>query len=211
MSGIFDKIGSLWSLLVGLKITGREFTRPQITVHYPRRAVDTLPTYRGHIELVGKPKQPEVPRCITCMLCASVCPSSCIRIKKAKPPPPEKAAPTPPAHANGPLVEPERAPPPKKKVVKTPGVFTLDYTLCSLCGLCVQSCPVDALRFSTDVYLAGFTREEFHYDLMARLKAQAEALGVAAAEVKAPAGTDPLPPARSEEDQTPEPEPEEVG
>ena len=55
----------------------------------------------------------------------------------------------------------------------------LNYSLCSLCGLCVQSCPTGAIRFSQNVYLVGRTREELELDLMARLKSQATAAGAA--------------------------------
>ncbi len=168
----------LWSLAVGLKVTGREFARPQLTVHYPRKVVDNIVTYRGHIELVGKPKEPAVPKCITCMMCATVCPSGCISIKKFPPP---KVAPA---------AEGEEAKP-KAKPVKTPKAFNLNYNTCSLCGLCVQNCPVDSLRFSTDVYLAGVSRADFEYDLMARLAAQAEAVAKAKAPAEATAGAKP--------------------
>lgn len=177
------------SLLVGLKITGKTFTEPQVTVHYPRKEADNLGSYRGHIELVGSPKDPATPRCITCMLCQSVCPTGCISIKKHPKPPAPKEEPVPES-GQGPMVSPEKAPPPKAKVIKTPKKFDLNYDTCSLCGLCVQNCPVNALRFSTHVYLAGFKREDFHYDLMERLKLQAERLGKDAAKVKAPANTD---------------------
>jgi NADH-quinone oxidoreductase subunit I len=32
---------------------------------------------------------------------------------------------------------------------------------------------VGSLRFSEDVYLAGFTKQEFEYDLLTRLRGQA--------------------------------------
>jgi len=170
-----EALKGLKSLFVGLRITGREFVKPQVTVHYPRKVVDNIVTFRGHIELVGG-KDPAVPKCITCMMCQSVCPSSCIKIVKH--PPPKKEAPAEkPSEALASGLEPKTkpAPPSKEKPVKTPKAFFLDYNYCSLCGLCVQSCPVDSLRFSTDVYLAGPSRKTFVYDLMARLKAQAEA------------------------------------
>jgi NADH-quinone oxidoreductase subunit I len=52
--------------------------------------------------------------------------------------------------------------------------FVLDFTYCSQCGLCVQNCPVGSLRFSHDVFLAGFSRDEFVFDLLAKLKKQAQ-------------------------------------
>ncbi|EGJ49958.1 4Fe-4S dicluster domain-containing protein [Desulfocurvibacter africanus] len=194
MSVVYDiakKVASMWSLIVGLRVTTKNFFQPQVTVHYPRQSVDNLSTFRGHIELVGQPKDPATPRCITCMLCATVCPSQCISITKAKAPPPEPAKKLP-DHAEGPLVPPEKAEPPKAKVIKTPGSFELNFNTCSLCGMCVQNCPVSSLRFSTDVYAAGFSRQEFEYDLMARLRLQAAVLGVAASQVNSPACEDTL-------------------
>ncbi len=188
---IAKKVASMWSLIVGLKVTTKNFFQPQVTVHYPRQSVDNLGTFRGHIELVGQPKEPATPRCITCMLCATVCPSQCITITKAKAPPPEPVKKLP-EHDDGPVPTPEKAPPPKAKVVKTPATFELNYNTCSLCGLCVQNCPVSSLRFSTDAYAAGFSRQEFEYDLMARLRLQAAVLGEKAAQVNSPAGEDTL-------------------
>jgi NADH-quinone oxidoreductase subunit I len=37
----------------------------------------------------------------------------------------------------------------------------------------VEVCPVKSIRFSTDVYLAGYERNDFEYDLLARLREQA--------------------------------------
>lgn len=155
VSHFFRTIGDMWSLVVGLWVTGYNFLRPLKTVYYPRQTVtnDQILPYRGHIELVAKPKDPFTPKCIVCMMCAKVCPSGCITVKKAKAP--EGAG------------EDAKAP-------KTPGAFLLDYNLCSLCGLCVQNCPVNSLQHSHNVYLAGFSRKEFEFDLIKRLHAQAE-------------------------------------
>ena len=141
----------LFSLIVGLWVTGYNFLRPLKTVYYPRQTVspEALLPYRGHIQLVGKPKNPAEPKCVACMMCAKVCPSGCIKVTKAK-------------AAEG-----------DDKAPKLPGTFTLNYNLCSLCGLCVQNCPAKSLEHSNDVYLAGFSRKDFEYDLMQRLKDQA--------------------------------------
>ncbi|MFA5903536.1 MAG: hypothetical protein WC836_06335, partial [Desulfobacula sp.] len=52
----------LWSLIIGLKITGKEFFKPWLTVHYPRQEVKNLNTYRGHIELNGQEGNPTIPK-----------------------------------------------------------------------------------------------------------------------------------------------------
>lgn len=169
---VFDNLKRLWSLIVGLRVTGSNYVQPQITVHYPRKTVgDSVKSFRGHIELIGKPKQPEVPKCICCMLCVTSCPSSCIKVIKMKEPKPPKSETEAPKEMAAP--QPKKNDPPKKKPVKTPSKWTVDFNLCSLCGTCVEVCPVKSLRFSSNSYLAGYDSAEFKYDLLADLKKKA--------------------------------------
>lgn len=156
---VWETVKRQWSLVVGLKVTGANYVKPQLTVHYPRQTVDNLATYKGHIQLVGKPKEPSIPKCICCMLCVTSCPSGCLKVVKAKPPAEEPAA--------------EGEAPKKPKAPKTPAKWTLDYNLCSLCGTCAEVCPVKSIEFSTDVYLAGSSRKDFEYDLLADLRRRA--------------------------------------
>ncbi|THB68861.1 MAG: 4Fe-4S dicluster domain-containing protein [Desulfovibrio sp.] len=156
----WTNLKDLWSLIVGLRVTGSNFIKPVRTTFYPRETVagEDFAPYRGHIELVGKPKDPATPKCVVCMMCAKVCPSGCITLKKAKAPEAKEGE-------------------EKPKAPKTPSSFNLNYNLCSLCGLCVQACPAKSLRHSNNVYLAGFERADFEFDLMARLRNQAAKSG----------------------------------
>jgi NADH-quinone oxidoreductase subunit I len=165
---IRNNLARLWSLIVGLKVTGKYFASPQITVHYPRRTVENLSTFHGPIELVPNPKDPTKPKCIACLQCASACPSNCLTVmmKPAAKPTPEELQAQKEAEAKGQKV--------KKTAPKEPGKFTYDFTLCSLCGICVETCPVESLRFSNDAYLASTDKKDFFYDLLARLAKQAE-------------------------------------
>ncbi len=163
----------VWSMLVGLKITGKNFFQPQITVHYPRKTVDSLEGYRGHIELVSKEEEPGASKCIACGTCYQLCPSGCISLR-AKHQTGQTSAVLPhPDMAGLPLELKQKIQHPAD-VIREPESFHLDYNFCSLCGLCVQNCPAGALRFSSDVYLAGYSRQEFEYDLLARLRLQAD-------------------------------------
>ena len=166
----------IWSLIVGLKVTGKEFCRPWITVHYPRQEVNNLDSYRGHIDLVPYSDNPLKPLCIVCRRCEEICPSVCIRIE-GHVPGEEKAdpvrrlllicdVPLPDSAAREPVCSTD-------KILRVLDGFSLNYNLCSLCGLCVQSCPVSSLTFSKDVYLAGGSRKDFEYDLLQRLKDRA--------------------------------------
>jgi NADH-quinone oxidoreductase subunit I len=158
----------LWSLIVGLRVTGKFFMSPQITVHYPRKTVHNIDTFHGPIELVPNPKDPTKPKCIVCLQCASACPSSCLTVvmKPAPKPSAEEIKAQKEAEAKGEKV--------KKAAPKELQKFTYDFTLCSLCGTCVETCPVGSLRFSNDAYLASTKKEDFIYDLIARLIRQAE-------------------------------------
>lgn len=132
------------SLVVGLSITAREFFRPVVTERYPWEVPTMLPLFRGHIELIGNEETGE-PNCVVCGLCQRACPSGCISLagKKAE---------------SG-----------KGKVLTS---YTLDFTKCSLCGLCVESCNFNALRFSKEYNLVSFDKDDFIMDMLKRLEDQ---------------------------------------
>lgn len=179
---IIQPIKDCWSLIVGLKITGKYFCKPLITVHYPREVIDdeNLSTYGGHIELVGKPKDPAMPKCISCMMCVTNCPSKCLKLvkqKAPKPTPEQEAAMAAAKEAGEKVVKP--------KAPKNPAKFTYDYTLCSLCATCIDNCPTKALKFSNNIYWVATSRKEMNIDLLARLKEQATELSGAAPKTEA--------------------------
>ena len=161
---IKEALTGMWSLLIGLKVTGYYFTKPLVTVHYPRKTVDNISTYRGHVELVAKPTDTNTPKCIICGMCVKNCPSGCLEIKHRVE---EEEVVVPPKEG-----EENAEPKTKKKKTKIMENFYLNYNLCSLCGLCASSCPVKSLKFSDNVYLAGFKREDFEFDLLERMRAQ---------------------------------------
>jgi NADH-quinone oxidoreductase subunit I len=57
---IKEVVGGFTSLVIGMKITIREFFKPSVTVHYPHQALTIPPRFRGHIELVrdSRPANP---------------------------------------------------------------------------------------------------------------------------------------------------------
>ena len=162
------QIRELWSLIVGLFVTGDNLCRRTVTVHYQRREVENLATFRGPIELLPSAKDATIPRCISCLMCMNTCPSECITVVKQK-------APKPTAEEQQAMDEATaRGEKPKKPAApKNPGAFVYDYSLCSLCGLCVEVCPVDSIGFSSDVYMVVHSRAEAKLDLLARLKNKA--------------------------------------
>lgn len=143
-AAVREVASGLYSLLTGMRVTLAEFFKPTVTVHYPRESLKMPERYRGHIELVRDPETGKS-LCVTCKTCEKACPSKCIFVEGVK--------------REG-----------EKK--KSPTVFTLDFTKCSLCGACVEVCPTDALRFSKEYNLASTDKKDYLYDLLKRLETQ---------------------------------------
>lgn len=193
MKSLINAVKGVWSLLVGLNITGRYILKPWRTTFYPREVVEKEATdsFRGPIELVGLPKDPKTPKCISCMLCVQACPSNCITVKKSPAPvmTPEQQKEFDEAVARG-------ENPKKPAAPKNPSLWHYDFTYCSLCACCVEACPVGSIKFSHELYLAGTRREDFNLDLLARLKRTAEkeaALKAAAAKCPSSSPADKMP------------------
>ncbi|MGE4506172.1 MAG: 4Fe-4S binding protein [Desulfovibrionaceae bacterium] len=167
---IVQPIVDCWSLFVGLKVTGEYFAKKNITVHYPRETVpaDVEQSFGGHVELVAKPKDPLTPKCISCMMCVTNCPSKCLTVVKQKAPKltPEQEAEKARCEEAGEKFKEPKAP-------KNPAKFLYDYSLCSLCGTCIENCPAGSLRYSHNIYFVGTDRKEFKLDLLKRLEKQA--------------------------------------
>ncbi len=142
MVSYFSEIFSgLWSLLVGLGITFKEFFSPAVTVQYPYQTLKMPPRFRGHIQLIAD--EEGTPNCIVCMMCQRACPSGCISLAGKK----EEGQ--------------------KKKILTK---YVLDFTTCSLCGSCVEACNFNALEFSREYNLASTRKEDYIIDLKKRLE-----------------------------------------
>lgn len=141
MKYIVEIFKGAYSLMVGLRITFVNMFRRRVTVDYPYRSLTMSPRYRGHIDLKRDEKTGQ-PKCVVCMACQKACPSACISLDGAKA---EGAA--------------------RKSLTS----YKLDFTTCSLCGLCVESCNFDALEFSKEYNLASMNKDDYRMDLLKRL------------------------------------------
>lgn len=142
MVAYFSEIyNGLMSLFIGMGVTFKEFIKPTVTVSYPYETLTMCNKYRGHIELISN--EEGQPNCVVCGLCERACPSNCITLAGKKP-------------------EGE-----KKKVLTK---YILDFTKCSLCGSCVESCNFNAIEYSKEYNLASTRKEDFIFDLLKRLK-----------------------------------------
>jgi NADH-quinone oxidoreductase subunit I len=114
-----------------------------VTWQYPERKKPLSARHRSLHRLTmrdgGKP------RCVACMLCATVCPSECIAIEAAEDPDPE--------------------------IQKVPSSFVIDLNRCCFCGFCVEACPEDAIRMDTGIIdLAQTSHDDLIFGLDKLLK-----------------------------------------
>ena len=121
-------------------VTGRRLFRPLVTVQYPRKKIPLSSAYRGHIELKIF-EDTGTHKCIVCLNCEKNSPSGVIRVQGVKL---------------------------KEKGPKTATSYVIDFSKCSLCGLCVEICPTQTLQYSREFEMVGETRSDCHIDLLGK-------------------------------------------
>jgi NADH-quinone oxidoreductase subunit I len=154
IQAIWDNIKGLYSLLAGLAITARyglgpfpvwmklvkpENGCPQLTTHYPWRTIADEDLVTFRGPVELIPDE-AAPGGSKCVSC-QMCAKSC----------------------------PGACLTVVKGEGKAPKAWTCDFTLCSLCGTCVEVCPAKALRFSHDIYWVAEKRADMVRDLLAGL------------------------------------------
>ena len=129
------------SLIKGMEVTGVELVTPKVTEQYPEnRAELHIPErFRATLEFIYDENGGH--KCIACGSCERNCPNQTISITKRR-------------------VE---LPDGKKKMKLDKYMY--DLGSCTFCGLCVQVCPTNAIRFSNDFEQAVFTRSKLNKQL----------------------------------------------
>jgi NADH-quinone oxidoreductase subunit I len=117
MSAVLRYLKSLLllELLRGMRLTGRRFFSPKITVQYPEEKTPQSCRFKGLHALRRYPNGEE--RCIACKLCEAVCPAVCITI------------------------EAEQAEDGTRRTTR----YDIDLFKCIYCGFCEEACPTDAI------------------------------------------------------------------
>ena len=160
-----------YSLIKGMEVTGKELVTPKVTEQYPEnRAELKIPErFRATLELIYDDNGCH--KCIACGSCERNCPNQTISITKR-------------------MVE---LPDGKKKMKLDK--YTYDLGSCTFCGLCVQVCPTNAIRFSNDFEQAVFTREKLVKQLNYLPEKDDAPAPAPAARPAAPAAAKPVAPA----------------
>jgi NADH-quinone oxidoreductase chain I len=136
-----DIFQSVWTILIGMKITFRHLFTPAVTIQYPdvRRPIPERARNRLYVNMDD---------CIGCDQCAMACPVDCIIIETAKSLPTEDLGMTSTGQ--------------KKRLWVTQ--FDIDIAKCCYCGLCVYPCPTECIKM-TDVYeFSEFDRNNLIYN-----------------------------------------------
>ncbi len=137
MSYIGSIVGGLRTLFTGLGITGKEIGGKAVTLRYPHEEPELSDAFRSVIQLV-RFEETGSHDCVACMQCVKICPSVCITIEGGK-------------------VEGIKG--------KRATEFEIDFALCSLCGLCIDTCPTDTLEWS-NIYDDAGPERDWIYDLL---------------------------------------------
>lgn len=122
-------IDAIRELARGFSLTLRRMFSKPITIQYPEERREPSERYRGLHALRRHPGTDEE-RCISCCLCARICPSQCIRLVTSGE---------------------------EKKVID---IYDVDLGHCLFCGLCAEVCPVEAIVLTRRYEASYYRRDE---------------------------------------------------
>ena len=123
----------LTELFKGMKITGKHFFAPHITVQFPEEKTPLSPRFRGLHALRRYENGEE--RCIACKLCEAVCPALAITIESEQ-------------RADG-----------TRRTTR----YDIDLVKCIFCGFCEESCPVDSIVETRILEYHGEKRGDLYF------------------------------------------------
>ena len=131
-----EVIDGVWSLLKGLRVTGKYFFSPGeiVTEKYPNNRKTLVMKERFKGEVVMPHNEKNEHKCTGCGICEINCPNGTIEVISK-------------------TITTEDG---KKKRAIDKHIYRLG--MCTFCALCVKSCPSNALAFSQEFEHAVFNR-----------------------------------------------------
>jgi NADH-quinone oxidoreductase subunit I len=154
-----DIFMSIWTVLIGMKITFLHMFTPAVTIQYPDVKLKLPERARNRLYV-------NMDDCIGCFQCDMACPVDCFNIETIKALPTDDLGVTSTGQ--------------KKKLWVTK--FDIDIAKCCYCGLCVYPCPTECIKM-TDVYeFAEFNRDNLVYNYITLTPSEVEKVKATAAE-----------------------------
>jgi NADH-quinone oxidoreductase subunit I len=145
MTEYFRTIGqSVWSVLIGMKVTLGHLFTPAVTIQYPDVKLKLPERARNRLSV-------NIDDCIGCDQCSMACPVDCISIETVKSIPTDDLGATSTGQ--------------KKRLWVTR--FDIDIAKCCYCGLCVPPCPTECIVMSEVYEFSEFDRNKLIYNFSA--------------------------------------------
>ena len=152
---------SIYTVLVGMKITLDHLFRKNVTQQYPDRWHPIKEKFDGSRSWYeGDPGRGDMPPnsrnrlfldwelCNGCRSCERACPVSCITVDTVKVVPGDPDA-TPLKDGS------------KRGLWVTK--YDIDFAKCCFCGLCCEPCPTEAIKTTVEFEYSTYNREELKY------------------------------------------------
>src|ERR1041385_5784777 len=150
---------SIWTILIGMKVTFKHLFTPAVTIQYPDVKLKLPERARNRLYV-------NMDDCIGCFQCDMACPVNCFKIETVKALPTDDLGLTSTGQ--------------KKRLWVTE--FDIDIAKCCYCGLCVYPCPTECIKM-TDVYeFSEFNRHHLIYNYATVTPAEAAEIRSRAAE-----------------------------
>ncbi len=130
----FLKTILLLDILQGLWVTLRRYFSRKVTVQYPEKVKPPTERFRGILRL--HVDESGKPLCIACKACQRACGTDCFDIEGERP-------------EGGRTMQPVK--------------FDWKLDRCSFCGLCVEVCPTNAIRFSREFRMTTLDKDNLSF------------------------------------------------
>ena len=132
---IINLLTGIWRLMQGMYIVMLNFIRPKVTEQYPENRGKVFPHERMRGQLIMPHNEDNQHKCTACGICEMNCPNGTIQVVSKK------------------VLDEETG-----KEKRELDIYTYDLGCCIYCSLCVNSCPQDAIAWSTNFEHALFTK-----------------------------------------------------
>lgn len=139
----------VYTVLVGMKITWEHLFAKKVTNQYPDKFPDSESLRKAELMPANARNRlfVDMEECNGCGGCARACPVNCITVDTMKTVPTETI---PPLKSGG-----------KRGLWVTN--FTIDFTKCCFCSLCIYDCPTNAIQMTSEFEYSAYNKNDLFY------------------------------------------------